>query len=217
MIGGARYAAGLWKNDIFRGLSWFPDPVLRRVAKLGEWPPPRSDGGIPSWSWAAFDGPITHYGGEWFQAPTGKKSLRPPALLHLETTPASRDPFGRVSGGVVRLSGWSIEATVSEAQYEPDFRGATFRAKCYQPPASFRYPLTLRLYFDADPEELPQVSVLCICLGNGLSPRQTYGDVGLVLMRMGGGDKFRRIGMFDVEAVDQKWISLRVETTVDVV
>ena len=217
MNGGAAYAAGLWKDDVFRGLSWFPDPVLRRVAKRREWPPPRADDGIPSWSWAAFDGPITHCGEEWFHGYVGRKPVRPAALLHMETTPASRDPFGRVSGGVIGLSGWAVEASVSEALYDHDSRAVTFRGKCYRLPASFRYPPTLRLYFDADAEELPQISVLCLRLGNGLSPRRAYGDVGLVLMRMDTGNKFRRVGMFDVEAVDQIWVSRRVETSVDIV
>lgn len=217
MNGGAAYAAGLWKDDVLRGLSWFPDPVLRRVAKRREWPPPRSDDDIPSWSWAAFDGPITHCGEEWFHGHVGRKPVRPAALLHLETTPASRDPFGRVSGGVIGLSGWAVEASVSEALYDPDARAVTFRAKCYRLPASFRYPPTLRLYFDADAEELPQISVLCLRLGNGLSPRRAYGDVGLVLMRVDAGNKFRRVGMFDVETVDQIWVSRRVETSVDIV
>ncbi|KLU91176.1 hypothetical protein MAPG_09699 [Magnaporthiopsis poae ATCC 64411] len=150
IIDGDTYAAGLWKGDILRGLSWFPDPFFRRLVKTGEWPPPQSDDGIPSWSWASFDGPITHFGKEWFQAHDemqpryGRKSnICPPALLHLETTPAGIDPFGRVSGGLIRLSGWTIEADLSEAQYEPDFRGITFRAKCYRLPESFRYPPTL--------------------------------------------------------------------------
>ena len=216
MNGRAPYAAGLWTNDMVRGLSWFPDPVLRRVAKRGEWPPHQPDDGIPSWSWAAFDGSITYYG-EDFQAYHGRRAVRPPQQLHLETTPASRDPFGRVSGGVIGLSGWAVEASVSETLYDPDFRGVTFRAKCYRLPASFRYPPTLRMYFDADAEDLPQISIVCLRLGNGLSPRQTYGDVGLVLMRMSDGNKFRRVGMFDVEAVDQIWVSVRVETTVDIV
>lgn len=220
------YAAGLWKGDIFRGLSWFPGPALRRRAKRGAWPLPRTDDGIPSWSWAAWDGPVTHYAQHKFDETRefvvidGWRSwaISPEQiqLLGIQITHASRDPFGRVSGGRLRLSGWAIEASVSEDQCEPDPCGTGLRGKYYHLPGSFKYPSTMRLYFDADPEELPQISIVCLQLGSGLSVRCTVGDVGLVLMKMGDGksDTYCRVGMFDVERVDKKWLSLRAKRAV---
>ncbi|KAK4108976.1 hypothetical protein N656DRAFT_801398 [Canariomyces notabilis] len=180
---GSAYAAGLWKGDILRGLAWFFHPMFcLRVAKGDHpWPPGPADEGIPSWSWAAFDGSVMHYGQGW-------SKLQAPTVLSVETLPVGVDPFGRVMGGRIRLTGWTFEAQVSEAH--------------------------LRLYFDSDPEELPSIAVVCLMLGNGLSPRRVYGDVGLVLMK--DGQRQRRVGMFDVEASDRKWVKGRRQMTVEI-
>ncbi|KAH6629965.1 heterokaryon incompatibility protein-domain-containing protein, partial [Chaetomium sp. MPI-SDFR-AT-0129] len=55
------YLAGIWKGNLFKGLSWFPHKSRDHPALVpaGSWPPGPVDAGIPSWSWAAYDGPIT--------------------------------------------------------------------------------------------------------------------------------------------------------------
>jgi hypothetical protein len=148
-----------------------------------------------------------HYGQGW-------SKLQAPTVLSVETVPVGVDPFGRVMGGRIRLTGWTFEAQVSEAQYVNDYHGNNFIAKCYRMPGGFRYPNSLRLYFDSDPEELPSIAVICLMLGNGLSPRRVYGDVGLVLMK--DGQRLRRVGMFDVEASDRKWVKGRRQMTVEI-
>lgn len=209
------YLAGIWKSDLLRGISWFSDPINRRVYKA--WPPPLIDEGIPSWSWAAFDGPIKYYGTHWF----GGERLSALSKIRLESVHinhAGRDPFGRVAGGELCLSGLAIETSVSEKQHRFDFRGSGFQAKCYSLPASFKNPSTLRLYFDSDPETLPKMDIVCFQLGSGLSIRQTQADVGLVLLKANHSDDvYHRIGMFDVEAVDKKWRSLREMHTLRIV
>jgi hypothetical protein len=137
-------------------------------------------------------------------------------VLGVQTQLAGLDPFGRVSSGKLWFSGWAIEVSVSEEQFEADFRGSAFRAKCYRLADSFKNPPTLRIYFDADPEDLPSTTVLCLQLGSGKSVRQTGGDVGLVLMPEESSKDvvYRRVGMFDVESVDRKWKTLRAERTV---
>jgi len=210
------------------GLAWYPDPVLRRRVQKGQWPPAKPDEGIPSWSWAAFDGPITHYGQQMLktQKKMGGRSgmaelmllALPPIgrVLGVQTQLAGLDPFGRVSGGKLWFSGWAIEVSVSEEQFEADFRGSAFRAKCYRLADSFKNPPTLRIYFDADPEDLPSTTVVCLQLGSGKSVRQTGGDVGLVLILEESSKDvvYRRVGMFDVESADRKWKTLRAERTV---
>jgi hypothetical protein len=204
------YLAGIWKTDLLRGISWFPDPINRRVCDK-TWPPLPIDEGIPSWSWAAFDGPIKYYGENWF----GDDRVNTPSKIHLEAVHiihASRDPFGRVASGELRLSGLAIEASVSEMQHQSDFRGSGFQAKCYSLSTSFKNPPTLRLYFDSDPMTLPRIDIVCLQLGSGLSVRKTWADVGLVLLKDNhANDVYHRVGMFDVEAVDKKWRSLREE------
>jgi hypothetical protein len=59
---------------------------------------------------------------------------------------------------------------------------------------------------------LPRIDIVCLQLGSGLSVRKTWADVGLVLLKDNhANDVYHRVGMFDVEAVDKKWRSLREE------
>ncbi|KAF5508838.1 hypothetical protein CGCF413_v002097 [Colletotrichum fructicola] len=63
---GSHYAAGLWEDDIARGLLWKPrhhvhrgfrtPPVRPRPTELAPFPVVRA----PSWSWASVEGPIFH-------------------------------------------------------------------------------------------------------------------------------------------------------------
>lgn len=210
------YFAGIWKSDLLRGISWFPDPINRRICRA--WPPPLIDEGIPSWSWAAFDGPIKYYGQHWFGDEQEVNALSKIHLVSVHINHSGRDPFGRVAGGELCLSGLAIEASVSEKQHQSDFRGSAFRAKCYSLPASFKNPSTLRLYIDSDPETLPKIDIVCLQLGSGLSVRHTHADVGLVLLKANHtNDIYHRIGMFDVEAVDKKWCSLQKKQTLRIV
>lgn len=62
-----KYLAGLWNNDLLPGLSWFPDLSKERPQRPPVWPPGPIDPSIPSWSWAAHDGPVKHYGQDWFK------------------------------------------------------------------------------------------------------------------------------------------------------
>ncbi|KAI1123985.1 heterokaryon incompatibility protein-domain-containing protein [Nemania abortiva] len=61
----SRYLAGLWEADMPRGLLWAPEAGAKRRHKVGKILPMPSDAGteihvlqVPSWSWAAFQGPI---------------------------------------------------------------------------------------------------------------------------------------------------------------
>ncbi|KAK3994258.1 hypothetical protein QBC44DRAFT_286465 [Cladorrhinum sp. PSN332] len=210
------YSAGLWHSDILRGLSWFPDPILRRKIPKSQpliFPLPPRDGSIPSWSWASFNGPISFYSHNLTCYSSNLK------VLSISANPAGKDPFGRVrTGSRLTVSGYAFEAgTINETHHEKEFRGNGFRAKCYSLRKGFRYPTSLRVYFDADAEELPGVEVVCLMLGRGMSPRGAVGDVGLVLVRDAGAKELlRRVGMFDVEGNDRKWISGRRVATVEV-
>jgi len=56
------YVAGSWLCDFARGASWMRDrsiPNPNAVAG-GKWPVPRADPLLPTWSWAAIDGPVLY-------------------------------------------------------------------------------------------------------------------------------------------------------------
>jgi hypothetical protein len=121
------YLAGLWRGNLLKGLAWMPKrasppPPLRRE----QWPPAFEDVEIPSWSWAAHDGEISFIGNAWFSSAWTKvlgddgeekwiqKGLEievvDAAVRHL----SSEDPYGRVVGAELTLSGWHASLTLSE-------------------------------------------------------------------------------------------------------
>ncbi|KAK4167790.1 heterokaryon incompatibility protein-domain-containing protein [Cladorrhinum sp. PSN259] len=213
------YSSGLWTTDILKGLSWYPDPILRRSIKSGSspYPPPPRDPSIPSWSWASFPGPIC-----FFFSPSSHEWSYSHHLkaLQINTVPAGKDPFGRVrQSGFIKLSGYVFDASiVTESQHEKEFRGNGFRAKVYSLKRGFKYPTSMRVYFDADADKLPEMEVKCLMLGSGLSPRGVVGDVGLVLRKDPEDDeeRYKRVGMFDVEGGDRKWVAGRKEMILDI-
>jgi len=77
------------------------------------------------------------------------------------------------------------------------------------------------LYFDIDPPELPEITVVCLQLGTGKSARNkpSIADNGLVLMKAESEqpEVYRRVGMFDVGSKDEDWLALRRERTIRIV
>ncbi|THV45835.1 hypothetical protein BGAL_0446g00100 [Botrytis galanthina] len=105
------YLVGSWKSDIFRGLAWFTgskqNSVDRRLPEFDAiWPPSTPFRGIPSWSWAAFDGGVAHIGETWlpgaydyepstFQAEQRLSMISSTPHLHsATTTTVGRNLFG---------------------------------------------------------------------------------------------------------------------------
>lgn len=89
-----RYLAGLWDNDLLRGLLWW-------TAKPGS--RSSSDGAYlsspPSWSWASVKG----CGINWTEEAEDPKSLA--KIIHASCIPSTADDKGMVSGGQLTLSG----------------------------------------------------------------------------------------------------------------
>jgi hypothetical protein len=224
-----RYLAGLWQSDIFRGLSWFPDPAKNCSGQsASSWPPKAVDPGIPSWSWAAYDGPIIYHGESWFSGVWEKaisgddeEWIKKPPRIQLHNSRinhSSLDMFGRICGGEIMLSGWAIEISISEAQHAPNQSEKPFGRKFYSLAEHPTCPCSAMIYFDVDVDQLPKIEVMCLQLGTGKGARGTpsMADNGLVLMKTGEGQfgVYRRVGMFDVGSKDEAWTSRRCEKTV---
>jgi len=227
------YVAGLWKRDAIRGLCWFPvRPLNQESQKVKHWPPPPTDSGIPSWSWASQHGTVGHYFHDWFagvwekQVTNGVESWARVAsvveLIDISTTGVSQDRFGRVASGSLILQGWAVEITVSEANVKMPEKSATHvNPKVYIKYSANQRP-SAHLYFDSDPVNLTKQTFLCLQLGTGTTrPRQdTVSKTinGLALMHIEGNDNlFRRVGMFDIVRDDTLWVENRCKKTVHIV
>lgn len=230
------YLAGLWKNDLFRGLSWFPDVDHDRYLprKHSPWPPPQIEPSIPSWSWASFNGPVKHYGENWFN-PYGVHEKRDDGRTYLVSKPCSLklvdarvtvaglDPCGRVLCGEIILFGRTIEITISEANYRPlVIKKDPFGPKGYSLHEHLKHPTDGMLYFDVDPYHLPETKFVCFQLGTGKGVRgivEPATDTGIVLIRAAceGKDVYRRVGMFDIIQEDEHWVKTRIEATLSIV
>lgn len=83
------YVAGLWRGDLPVGLLWHSDSggLLNRANPLR----------APSWSWAAWDGPIS-FESDWDGALDVEN-------VHVAVDLLDSDPFGRTGSGTIRVSG----------------------------------------------------------------------------------------------------------------
>lgn len=224
---GDEYLAGVWKGNLLKGLSWFPYKS-RGLDFVGAeaWPPGPADTGIPSWSWAAYRGPITFVGESWFSGgwhtiigPDGEESWvkKGPEIVvkSVSVTRVGMDPFGRVSGGELVLEGWTAEFVLSEDCLvgEPETASSSnkppFTSKCYS--ASVDDIPVVTVFFDYDVAELPLgTKVHCLQFGTGVSVRggNPKVDTGLALMMVSAGS-FRRVGMFEVTGGNSLWHETR--------
>ncbi|KAK5996877.1 hypothetical protein PT974_02224 [Cladobotryum mycophilum] len=232
------YLAGIWKSNLLRGLSWFPRKIAGQSPVGAEsWPAKAVDEDIPSWSWAAHDGPIAFRGETWFSGswstvidPDGNekwiKSGVEVEIQSASTNLATTDNFGRVSGGEITLLGWTAEVNISEQDLVvPEVEGSTgpgkkvpFVSKCYSAEKSIP---GLTVYFDQDVDSLKEVRLLCFQLGTGksVSGKEQKADVGLVLLESPGReDVYVRLGIFDV-AGDRKsaWHASREKKSVTMI
>ena len=106
---GDRYLAGLWRDNLVAGLSWFvkvsPDSVRR--------PRPTQEYIAPTWSWASLPT------GVWYRSnrtPHRHDADLDASVLDAWTVLEGPNPFGPVSDGAIVLSGLHCDAelTISE-------------------------------------------------------------------------------------------------------
>ncbi|KAF7887000.1 uncharacterized protein EAF02_003647 [Botrytis sinoallii] len=228
------YLAGLWKSDIFRGLAWFPGSgkheFSRRLPESDAiWPPSTPFRGIPSWSWAAFDGGVAHIGETWLSGAFYDYDYKPntfqtklnasiissaPHLDSATTTTVGRNPFGHVSQGKITVSGWSIVVTLSESEFVPDDPVIGEGPKGYHlsPDHSVECGMVC---FDYDPFCLPKIQVRLLQLDAGQALRGPMACVcGLALIQLKGEelttteDLYKRIGMFEIDC-ESFWLLRR--------
>ncbi|KAH6659057.1 heterokaryon incompatibility protein-domain-containing protein [Truncatella angustata] len=94
----SRYLAGLWSETLLLDLMWQVMPWLVLAVQDSEsLAYDDQEGGPPTWSWASMN-----WGVLW----SPLKSPQPVAsVLDVQTTVDGLDPYGRVSGGAIKLQG----------------------------------------------------------------------------------------------------------------
>lgn len=229
------YLAGLWQDDIFRGLMWFPCmdrlckapmPRTAPTSVVTLWPPPTKYRGIPSWSWASYDGPVERfekndenmyesgpdkelsYENGNYTAKFEQEEWQPKRLsIKLEAvsiTVVGGNPFGHVMAGKLTLSGWSLVEFVSKEQAQESWHGWKYKLSPPQRPYEQHYD-GLLVYLDYNHPSLPQTEVLLLQISRDIEPGRLsrFGN-GLVLLQDTAGQVsaelsqqvYRRIGVF---------------------
>lgn len=216
------YLAGLWQSNFLEGLTWYPAPnsisVERKLPPEDQpWPPQMPFKDVPSWSWAAVNGSVAHFGSEVHHWNAKLES----AVVE----PMNKNPYGVVKGGArVTLSGWSIKVIISESDHvdgrlvltEGD--GPKVYEKNWGSPRAY-----VEVYFDHDPHVLPDIELTLFQLGSGALVTSTVEPqacaCGLALQRGRDphqDDFYTRLGMFTAWG-EEDWVKHRGRTTVVII
>ncbi|KAK0671570.1 heterokaryon incompatibility protein-domain-containing protein [Cercophora samala] len=205
------YQAGLWREHFLQQCLW-------QVSFHGTAVRPKEVYRAPSWSWASVDGAV-HGLSRPFDGLTREQAgvKFSCSLLHVETTLVStRNRFGRVSGGFVRLRGRMRKVLWSNTGIRAGHAGRAAEdsvSRWPDEPRGFDERLSLMVDFVGEWPTNSEVEFWCleICtfLENGFDRGQ-----GLLLDRLDGREHpnlsrpiFRRVGMayFGANVSDPYW------------
>ncbi|KAH9243107.1 hypothetical protein K456DRAFT_1880400 [Colletotrichum gloeosporioides 23] len=204
-----RYLAGLWQSNIIIGLGWSPSQLYLPPPPLGQpWPPESLFKGVPSWSWAAYNGAVDTgylYQQFWTDFPARLES----AFVEVN----GANPYGAVSFGRSTISSWSVALSLSESH-------------CTDEPGPKTYTVFMeseakvKVYFDYDTRSLPEINVTLLQLSNGPAVEAVISPAacacGLVLHKRQDPrdpDCYVRLGMFSFWK-STAWIQCREWKTV---
>ncbi|TVY28805.1 hypothetical protein LHYA1_G002154 [Lachnellula hyalina] len=105
MVIGARYLAGIWEVDMINGLLWrrhtSPQAKAWQRRPLNKPEAYRA----PSWSWAAYDGPIS-FSLQWQRAIVKENSAYNAKILHAASTLSGSDMYGEVLDASIIIKGY---------------------------------------------------------------------------------------------------------------
>jgi|SRR3569833_553676 len=108
------YVAGLWEEDIYRGLLWYATMTSAEEALHYR---------APSWSWASINGPVHFYtlgSGTHWQAR---------AMVHqIQVTAAHSDSFGQVKDASLRITGKLLRLRLQDVPWD-EFGAFQFRRR----------------------------------------------------------------------------------------
>lgn len=199
------YCAGLWKNDIVRGMCWTRSAVPKRDLRDIEAGRKERDHCLPSWSWASVIGGRVHNFLEEEQTGPFITVEETAQTLHVRTTPKHKDVFGQIVHAEIVIKAPfcyiddpTIETSTSEYTALP----------------ALRERVTRELQIHTSLEEFEQqhrshpgqkFAVLRLMrtsrlLTSNFGGKDHYmpGASILMLESAGGADKWRRVGFFSV-------------------
>jgi hypothetical protein len=200
------YMAGLWKEDIIRGLLWHVEGTTI-VPKRSADNSPTSNEAFPSWSWASVRYEVVKHDLKT------DNSLR--ALSEIENIQTElvdpRDPFGAVESGNITITGplrrlprlynneWAAEASMSELErhiseiVEKESQGSVARKYSSPPGGHFSFLVMLG-----------DISLLCLLV------LEATGEV------QNGINKYRRAGILKLSYTDpSSYASPKLITTLE--
>ena len=185
---GDQYLAGIWRCDLPAALQWVPEiPDWRSTTYLA-----------PTWSWASCKKscPITY--------PLRSDSQSTVKVLGAGTTPNKGNPFGRVSGGFLKLEGLVQRGAFKRSSPHSSALGIVFEHNERRVKDFIGY-----LENDGEIGALPLVLCLQICTRSAeIFPEQgndllLYGI--LILEEDKKGDVFRRLAYESCSMTDADW------------
>jgi hypothetical protein len=92
------YKAGLWDEDLIRGLAWFIKPGSNRRARC-------SDYVAPSWTWASIPSRVSLNSGDYIGFPLNFEAAEDTTVLETRLEYLSDDPYLGVSAGLLKIRG----------------------------------------------------------------------------------------------------------------
>ncbi|KAE9374152.1 HET-domain-containing protein [Stipitochalara longipes BDJ] len=147
---GDQYLAGLWRDQIEEQLCWRrwqSGPDVKRPAWRA-----------PSWSWAAVDGKVI-----WSARQTTILETNHAHVLEASTTPYADDPFGQVTGGIIRLACSSMIAGHLVPWTKSNKEG--FNILLHDDKQEKEYPIQIDCLDDGEPKDTGPVYLLPILSG----------------------------------------------------
>lgn len=202
------YCAGLWVNDIPRGLLW-ESPRTAWPADEDPLPLRHCDGyRAPSWSWAAYDSPISYLTqcssnreGEDDVAGLSKSEVE---LLEAKTVPIAEDPFGRIMvGGYLRLRARvkAIPArAISTDQRVPSMTGRVAHGLKLQISESFDEHDFVAFLDSSAPQTWEPLHFMPVVSEAVAEEEAPFYSAGLILKSSPGKcDHYERIGIYSEE------------------
>ena len=223
---GDTYLAGLWRNDLIRGLWWakssrYPQalqrPCLYRLCLA------------PSWSWASVIGLVFH--------PEFEPDADGPTVVEVKVNPVGLDPLGQVRDGVLRLCGrlkhvckgyqilhgFNLPPPRALVQlpkpYTPeDVRSAAKRLsdryKLVDEDMEDEFDYCGQVYFD-DPRDSAEQSLYCLRIAKATVHRHNTIHVLLFVPTGGAENQYRRVGIGEIVRLD--WFDDCEATTFDII
>ncbi|KAI6383147.1 hypothetical protein MCOR25_000333 [Pyricularia grisea] len=185
------YLAGIWRSHLIDGLMWECMIDLPNIHST------EIRDGTPSWSWASVTGPVHNMLWTW-----GNYNLIGEILEAYTDVADPRKPFGKVTGGFIKLRAPTIAVSMVEAPFptgkiglQPTVVGCS-SGQLQVKGASFD---TIDDNFDRSAEKVRQMKLFVVFLANSLEPsrgEEVYHGLLVTLANDDDDSVLKRVGTY---------------------